>query len=101
MKRRWITASTGTLLLQEYQPIACAWKTVVFLKGGGREKEAEAWVAERPEKKIYRIVDTRTDTVVASAETPDAARIKRQSFTRSLIKVDAGKGYFQIRIEKL
>ena len=98
MKRRYIVASTGTLLLQEYWPIACAWKTVVFLKGKNREPEAMAWVGEEVAEKIYEIIDIRIGTVVATAKNPEEARIKRQSFTRSLIKVDAGKGYFQIRI---
>jgi hypothetical protein len=98
MKRRYIVASTGTLLLQEYWPIACAWKTVIFLKGGGREAEAKAWVEENVAEKLYEIIDIRTGKVVATADSPEAARIKRQGFTRALIKVDAGKGFFQIRI---
>jgi hypothetical protein len=48
-KRRFIEASTGTLLCQEWQPRFCAWKTVVFLKTGTKAekvKKAKAWLKE-------------------------------------------------------
>jgi hypothetical protein len=101
LKRRFITASTGTVLLQEYQPVFCAWKTVVFLKDGDKKSRtatAEAWVAETPAEKIYEIVDTRTAAVVATAVSPDAAKLKKMAFTRALIKPLAGKGIFQVRV---
>jgi hypothetical protein len=101
LQRRFIVASTGTFLCQEYQPVFCAWKTVLFLKEGdfaARLAAAEAWLAETVAEKIYEIVDTRTDEVVATATSPDAAKLKKMAFTRALIKPLAGKGFFQVRI---
>jgi hypothetical protein len=98
MKRRYIVASTGTILLQEYQAISCAWKTVVFLKGEGREPEAKAWVGTETEKKTYQVIDTFAGTVVASVETEEEANKKKRALTRALPRTDAGKGIYQVRI---
>jgi predicted secreted protein len=93
MKRRFIVASTGTVLCQEWQPISCAWKTVLFRKDGDMVK-AQAWVEEKTEAKTYQIVDTRTDTVVASAKSEEEAKRKKRSLTRAALRVDAGKGIY-------
>jgi hypothetical protein len=98
MKRRYIVASTGTILLQEYQPISCAWKTVVFLKGGHREKEAIAWVGTKAEAKNYQVINTHTGAIAATAQSEEEATKQKRSLTRALPRTDAGKGIFQIRI---
>src|SRR4029077_13611477 len=97
MKRRYIVASTGTVLCQEYQPISCAWKTVVFLKDGDTVK-AQAWVEEKAVAKTYQIIDTRTDTVVASAKNEEEANKKKRSLIRASLRSDAGKGIYTVRI---
>ena len=98
MKRRYIVASTGTVLCQEYQPISCAWKTVVFLKGENREPEAKAWVGTQVEEKSYQIVNTFTGAVAASATSEEEANKKKRTLTRALPRTEAGKGIYQIRI---
>jgi hypothetical protein len=97
MKRRFIVASTGTVLCQEYQPISCAWKTVVFLKDGDTAK-AQAWVEEKTVVKTYQVIDTRTDTVVASAKSEEEANKKKRSLTRAALRSEAGKGIYAVRI---
>jgi transcriptional antiterminator Rof (Rho-off) len=97
MKRRFIVASTGTILCQEYQPISCAWKTVLFLKDGDTVK-AQAWVEEKTEKKSYQVVDTRTETVVARAESEEEANKKKRSLTRAALRTDARKGIYVVRV---
>lgn len=98
MKRRYIVASTGTVLCQEYQTISCAWKTVVFLKDGDTKK-AEAWVGEKVEKKSYEILDTRTGAVAATAESEEEANKKKRSLTRASLRSEAGKGIYLVRIK--
>lgn len=97
MKRRFITASTGTVLCQEWQPISCAWKTMLFLKDGDKVK-AQAWVEEKAAPKTYLVIDTRTETVVATAQSEEEASRKKRSLTRASLKVDAGKGIYEVRI---
>jgi hypothetical protein len=97
MKRRFIVASTGTVLCQEYQAISCAWKTVLFLKDGDTGK-AQAWVGEKTEKKSYEVVDTRTGAVVATAQSEEEANKKKRSLTRAALRSDAGKGFYLVRI---
>ena len=96
MKRRFIVASTGTVLCQEWQPISCAWKTVLFFKDGDTVK-AQAWVEEKVVAKNYQIVDTRTETVVASAKSEEEAKRKKRSLTRATLRSDAGKGIYEVR----
>jgi hypothetical protein len=100
VKRRYIVASTGTVLLQEYQPISCAWKTVVFLKGENREPEAKAWVGAQAEKVSYEVVDTSAGTVVASVGTEEEANKKKRALTRALPRAVAGKGIYKVRIQR-
>src|SRR3981189_3172152 len=96
MKRRFIVASTGTVLCQEWQPISCAWKTVLFLKDGDTAK-AQAWVETKTIDKNYQVVDTRTNTVVATAKNEEEATRKKRSLTRASLRADAGKGIYEIR----
>jgi hypothetical protein len=97
MKRRFIVASTGTVLCQEWQSISCTWKTVLFLKDGDTAK-AQAWVEEKAVSKNYQIVDTRTDTVIADAKSEEEANKKKRSLTRAALRVDAGKGIYRVRV---
>jgi hypothetical protein len=96
MKRRFIVASTGTVLCQEYQAISCTWKTVLFLKDGDTGK-AQAWVGEKTEKKSYEILDTRTGAVVANAASEEEANKKKRSLTRAALRTDAGKRIYKIQ----
>lgn len=95
-QRRFIVASTGTVLCQEYQPISCAWKTVLFLKDGDTGK-AKAWVEEKTEEKSYEIVDTRTGATVATAKSEEEASRKKRALIRASLKADAGKKIYEIR----
>ena len=97
MKRRFIEASTGTLLCQEWQPISCAWKTVLFLKDGDKRK-AQAWLEEKAVEKTYQIVDTRTGAIIGTAQSEEAATRKKRSLTRAALRVDAGKGIYEVRV---
>src|SRR5258705_14000365 len=96
MKRRFIVASTGTVLCQEWQPISCAWKTVLFLKDGDTAK-AQAWVEAKTIEKSYLIVDTRTDSVVATAQSAEETKRKKRSLTRASLRADAAKGIYEVR----
>lgn len=96
MKRRFIIASTGTVLCQEFQPISCAWKTVLFLKNGDKVA-AQAWVEEKTEAKSYVIVDTRTGAVIAKAASEEEAKKKKRSLIRASLRIDAGKGFYEVR----
>jgi hypothetical protein len=105
MRRRVITASTGTLLCQEWQPISCAWKTVLFIKHKLNDSKpstqdwakANAWLNEKVKEKTFEIVDTRSNEVVARATSAEEASKKKRALTRALPRTDAGKGVYEVR----